>query len=220
MLPTSTATNIHRPSSTVGLSVNSDGPTIPTAPTSGASSKQWNTGIFYISFLILVLSDGAIVGITISITFLSVPIVAILIIMVILIFKGQYYLVMNCYINTLCTCVCPLVCRTKQSRGETRMVGQYTINNTNSDTVSTANVASTIVDASQTQSTVATAPYLCFQDTQPDPPPYTAPNVPVQPVANNFRPNEIGKEKKEIGFRRKEPPRYRNSWATHLPPLK
>ena len=108
--------------------------------------------VFYISFLILVLSDGTIVGITISM-FVFVLSVVILIVVVILIFKGQYYLVIDCYINTLCTCVHPLVCRTKQSRGETQMVGQSTTNNTNSDTVSTAHVASTIVDTSQTHDT-------------------------------------------------------------------
>lgn len=219
-LPSSTATIMHRPSSTVGLSDNSDRPTIPTAPTNGASGKQCNNGSVYISFLILVLSDGTIVGITISIIFLSVPIVAILIIMVILIFKGQYYLAMNCYINTLCTCVCPIVCSTRQSRGETWMLRHCTTNNTNSDTVSTPNVAPTITDTSQTQANLATVPYLLLQDTRPDPPPYTALNIPVQPMANNFRPSEIGKEKKEIGFRREEPPPYDNSWATHLPPLK
>ena len=163
--------------------------------------------MFYISFLYLVLSDGTIVGITISI-FVFVLSVVILIVVVILIFKGQYYLVIDCYINTLCTCVHPLVCRTKQSRGETQMVGQSTTNNTNSDTVSTVHVASTIVDTSQTK------------DTRPDPPPYTELNVPIQPMANNFRPNETGKGKKEIGFRREEPPPYDNSWDTHLPPSK
>ena len=109
--------------------------------------------VFYIFFLILVLSDGTIVGIAISIIFIFVLLVVILTVVVILIFKGQYYLVINCYFNTLCTCVCPLVCKTKQSRGKTQMVGQCTTNNTNSDTVSTANVASTIVDTSQTQDT-------------------------------------------------------------------
>ena len=99
------------------------------------------------------------------------------------------------------------------------MLEHCTTNNSNSDTVATANEASTTIDTSQIQSTSAIVPSLNFQDRQPDPPPYTELNVPVQFMATNFRPYETDINTKEISFQREEPPPYDNSWATHLPPF-
>ena len=139
----------------------------------------------YISFPILLLIDGTIVGITIGIIFLPVLLVVILFIMVILIFKGQHYLVMNYYINTVHVCVL-LECSTKQNRRDTWMLEHCTTNNSNSDTVVTANEGSTTIVTSQIQSTAVIVLSLNFQDRQPDPLPYTELNVPVQLMASNY----------------------------------
>ena len=92
------------------------------------------------------------------------------------------------------------MCSTKQNRGETWILEHCTTNNSNSDTVATANEESTTTDTSQIQSTVAIVLSLNFQDRQPDPPPYTELNVPVQPMATNFRPYEIDINKRKSVF--------------------